>query len=133
MNRSLYMRKPISRAATSAVCAAALLALAGVAAAAELKPYAGRSFELRDVHGLVYYTPKGDSMEVVATLDAEGHPFRVVSSLKDGQSTILSVPGAPGEEAATLEIRRAGDAVLVIDHTLQHRAEVTLPNGRRAD
>jgi hypothetical protein len=126
------MRKSISRAATAAVCVAGLLVLAG-AAAAELKPYAGKSFELRDVHGVVYYTPKGDSLEVVATLDAEGHPFRVVSSLKDGQSTVLSVPGAPGEEAASFEIRRAGDAIFVIDHTSQHRAEVTLPNGRRAN
>ena len=124
--------KSISRAATSAACAAALLVLAGVAAAAELRPYAGRSFELRDVHGLVYYTPRGDSLEVVVTLDAEGHPFRVVSSLKDGESTILSVPGAAARRPPPL-IRRAGDTVVVIDHTLQHRAEVTLPNGRRAD
>jgi hypothetical protein len=113
--------------------AAGLLVLAGVASAAELKAYAGKSIELRDTHGLVYFTPKGDAFEVVATLDTEGHPFRVISSLKDGQSTILSVPGALGEEPATVEIRRVGDIVSVIDHTLQHRAEAILPNLGRAD
>ncbi|MCW2273399.1 hypothetical protein GJ654_05850 [Rhodoblastus acidophilus] len=117
--------------ATGVFAAAALIS--GAASAVELKAYAGKSIELKDVHGLIYYTPKGDVFEVVTTLDTEGHAFRVVSSLKDGQSTTLSAPGAPGEEAATVEIRREGDSLSVIDHTRQHRAEVTLPNGRRAD
>lgn len=127
------MRKTFFHAAAGTVGAAAFLAVAVAASAAELKPYAGRSIELRDTHGLIYYTPRGDVFEVVATLDTEGHAFRVISTLKDGQSTLLSVPGALGEEAATVEIRREGDKVSVVDRTLQHRAEVTLPDGRRAD
>jgi hypothetical protein len=117
--------------ATGLVCAVALFA--GPASAVELKAFAGKSIELKDVRGLIYYTPKGDVFEVVTTLDSEGHAFRVVSSLKDGQSTVLSAPGALGEDAATVEIRREGDRLSVIDHTRQHRAEVTLPNGHRAD
>lgn len=115
----------------AAGCAGALLA--GTADAAELKAYAGKSIELRDVRGLVYFTPKGDAFEVVTTLDHQGQPFRVVSSLKDGQSTTLSVPGALNEEAAAIDLRRDGDRLLVIDHTRQRRAEVTLPNGQRAN
>jgi hypothetical protein len=117
----------------SLIAATAALLLAGAAGAADLKAYAGKSIELRDVRGLVYFTPKGETFEVVTTLDHQGQPFRVVSSLRDGQSTTLSVPGALGEDAATVEIRREGDRVSVIDRTRQHRAEVTLPNGRRAD
>jgi len=117
--------------ATGFFAAAALLC--GAAAAVELKAFAGKSIELKDVRGLIYYTPKGDVFEVVTTLDAEGHAFRVVTTLKDGQSTVLSAPGAVGENAAAVEIRREGDRLSVIDHTRQHRAEVTLPNGRRAD
>ena len=112
---------------------AASALIAGAASAAELKAYAGKSIELKDVHGLIYFTPKGDVFEVVTTLDSDGHAFRVVSSLKDGQSTVLSAPGALGEDAATVEIRREGDRLSVIDHTRQRRAEVTLPNGHRAD
>jgi hypothetical protein len=116
--------------ATALVCAAFI---STAASAGELKAFAGKSIELKDVRGLIYFTPKGDAFEVVTTLDSEGHAFRVVSSLKDGQSTVLSAPGAAGEDAATVEIRREGDRLSVIDRTRQHRAEVTLPNGRRAD
>ncbi|MCW2283026.1 nitrous oxidase accessory protein NosD [Rhodoblastus acidophilus] len=122
----------LTQSLAAGVFAAAAL-IVGAASAAELKAYAGKSIELKDVHGLIYYAPKGDVFEVVTTLDTEGHAFRVVSTLKDGQSTTLSAPGALGEEAATVEIRRDGDSLSVIDHTRQRRAEVTLPNGRRAD
>ncbi|MCW2317429.1 hypothetical protein M2322_002988 [Rhodoblastus acidophilus] len=123
------MRQPLVLLAAG--CAAALLSSA--ASAAELKAYAGKSFELRDVRGLIYFTPKGDVFEVVTTLDHQGQPFRVVCALKDGQSATLSVPGALDEDAATVDIRRDGDRLLVIDHTRQRRADVTPPNGRRAN
>jgi hypothetical protein len=127
------MRNTISLATTGVVFAAGLLALAGAASASELKAYAGQSIELKDVRGLVYFTPKGETFEVVTTLDTDGHAFRVISSLKDGQSTILSAPGALGEDAATVEIRREGDSLSVTDRTRQHRADATLPNAPRAD
>jgi len=137
LNGAIVMRHTL-KLATGFLGAAALFAgaaalAAGAASAAELKAYAGKSIELKDIHGLIYYAPKGDAFEVATTLDSEGHAFRVVSMLRDGQSAVLSAPGAPGEAAATVEIRREDDRLQVIDHTRPHRAEVTLPNGRRAD
>jgi hypothetical protein len=113
--------------------AAGLLALAGAASAGEITAYAGKSVELTDLRGTVYYVPKGDVFEVVTTLDSDGHVFRIVSSLKSGQTAVLSTPGAVGEDAATLEIRREGDRLMVIDRTHQNHAEITAPGKSRND
>ena len=64
--------------------AAGLIALAAAASAGDVAAYAGKSIELKDVRGTVYYAPKGDAFEVVTTLDTDGHVFRIVSSLKSG-------------------------------------------------
>jgi hypothetical protein len=113
--------------------AAGLIALAGAASAGEVAAYAGKSIELKDVRGTVYYAPKGDAFEVVTTLDTDGHVFRIVSSLKSGQSATLSAPGAVGEDAATVEIKRDGDHLLVLDRTYQRHAEVAAPTRSRND
>jgi hypothetical protein len=113
--------------------AAGLLALAGGASAGEIAAYAGKSIELKDVRGTVYFAPKGDAFEVVTTLDTDGHVFRIVSSLTSGQSATLSAPGALGEDAATVEIKREGDHLLVVDRTHQNHAEITVPTNRRDD
>jgi hypothetical protein len=114
--------------------AAGLLVICGAAGAAELAPYAGRSIALKDVQGTVYYTPHGDAFDVVVTLDSDGHAFRFVSSLQSGQKTTVSTPGAVGETATTIEIKREGDRLLVSDRNGQHRAEATsIKSVRRED
>ena len=113
--------------------AVGLSALAGAASAGEVAAYAGKSIELKDVRGTVYYAPKGDAFEVVTTLDTDGHVFRIVSSLKSGQSATLSAPGAVGEDAATVEIRRDGDRLLVLDRTHERHAEIAVPTKSRDD
>ena len=113
--------------------AAGLVALAGAASAGEVAAYAGKSVELKDLRGTVYYVPKGDAFEVVTTLDSDGHVFRIVSSLKSGQRAVLSSPGAAGEDAAAVEIRREGDRLLVIDRTHQNHAQITVPTKSRND
>ncbi|MGO9390082.1 hypothetical protein [Rhodoblastus sp.] len=113
--------------------AAGLFTLAGAATAGEVAAYAGKSIELKDVRGALYYTPKGDAFEVVTTLDSGGHVFRIVSSLKSGQAAVLSVPGAVGEDAPTVEIKREGDRLLVVDRTHQNHAETTVPTNSRND
>jgi len=131
------MPRPIKPAAMRhtfgfAACVAAAL-LAGAAGAAELPAFSGKSIELKNVRGLVYFVPKGEVFEVVTTLDSDGHVFRVVSSLKDGQSTVLSAPGAEGEAAAAVEIRREGDRLRVIDAARRDHAEAMASDGPRAN
>ncbi len=115
-------------AARHMLAAAALLSFCAASQAGELRAYAGKSISLKNVNGTIYYAPKGDAFEVTATLDSEGHPFRVVTALKDGQSATLSAPGALGEDAATVEIKREGDHLFVTDRTRQHRAELASPS-----
>jgi hypothetical protein len=113
--------------------AAGLIAVAGFAHAGEVAAYAGKTIELKDLRGTVYYAPKGDAFEVVTTLGADGHVFRVISSLKSGESTTLSAPGAVGEQSATVEIKREGDRLYVVDTTRQHRADITASTNRSND
>ena len=72
------------------------------------------------------------AFEVVTTLDGDGHPFRVVTSLKDGQSTTFSIPGAVGEKSTVVEVKREGQRLLVTDGASDRRAELT-PRVRVAD
>jgi hypothetical protein len=111
-------------AAAKIICAAVLLG-SGAASAAELSAYAGQSIALKDLRGTIYFVPKDDAFEVVTTLDSDGHPFRVVTSLKDGQSTTLSTPGAIGEKSTVVEIKRDGQRLLVNDGQQDRRAELT--------
>jgi hypothetical protein len=118
----------------SAVGVAALsLALCGVAKAGEIRAYAGKTIELKDVRGTVYYAPNGKAFDVVVTLDSDGRPVRFVSSLQPGQATTVSTPGAIGENGAVVEIKREGDRLFVNDRARQQRAEATPANVRAND
>ena len=121
--------------AKSVALAAGLMVVGGAALGADVAAYAGKSIELKDVHGTVYYAPHGDAFDVVVTLDSDGHPMRVLSSLQAGQKTVLSVPGALGEAATTVEIKREGDHLVVSDTTRQQRADAAAPikSARRDD
>jgi len=98
---------------------AALLAAALAAAAAqaeEIAPTAARSVTLGPVSGVVYYTVERDGDRVVATLSADAQtPVRFVATLADGQSLLLSVPGAVGQKATEVTFVRHGDKVFCID------------------
>jgi hypothetical protein len=91
------------------------MCVAGSVQAAELSPIAGLSIKLGDVLGTAYYTVEKDGYQVVATV-ASGEnatPVRFVTTLLSGQKTSLSVPGAVGVSAQTMEIKRIGDRVFV--------------------
>src|SRR5580692_10315255 len=94
------------------LAAALTLASLGTAAQANgLKPIEGRSVNLGDVSGVVYYTIEPDGFRVVTTL-AEGEagtPIRFVSVLAPGQRVVLSTP----HQSGALEISRNGDSLLV--------------------
>jgi hypothetical protein len=82
--------------------------------AGELKPVQGQSFDLGSFRGVVYYTVEPDGYRVVATLAGEDvSPVRVSAVMRADQSVTLSVPGALGEDGASLRIDRAGDRVTV--------------------
>jgi hypothetical protein len=94
------------------LAAALTLASLGTAAQASgLKPIEGRSVNLGDVSGVVYYTIEPDGFRVVTTLaEAEtGTPIRFVSVLAPGQRVLLSTP----HQAGAVEISRNGDDVSV--------------------
>ena len=96
---------------TTLLAAALTLASLGAAQANNLKPIEGRSINLGDVSGVVYYTIEPDGFRVVTTLaEAEkGTPIRFVSVLAPGQRVLLSTP----HQAGALEISRNGDDVSV--------------------
>ena len=92
------------------LAAALTLASLGTAAQANgLKPIEGRSVNLGDVSGVVYYTIEPDGFRVVTTLSGteRGTPIRYVSVLAPGQRVLLSTP----HQAGALEISRNGDDV----------------------
>ena len=94
------------------LAAALTLASLGTAAQANgLKPIEGRSVNLGDVSGVVYYTAEPDGFRVVTTLAEadKGTPIRIVSVLAPGQRVLLSTP----HQAGALEISRNGDNVTV--------------------
>jgi hypothetical protein len=131
---SRFLAKPsIGLLARSALAAIGLFALTGAARSEELAAYAGKSVALKDIHGTIYYVPRGEAFDVVVTLDSEGHPFRFTASLRPGQSTTLSAPGAVDEPAAVVEIKRLGDRLYVVDHARQHRADARVDENRAAD
>ena len=97
---------------TTLLAAAALtLASFGAAQANGLKPIEGRSINLGDVSGVVYYTVEPNGFRVVTTLaqGEAGMPIRFVSVLAPGERVLLSTP----YQAGALEISRTGDDVTV--------------------
>ena len=111
----------------SLVVAAALLAPGAAAPAAELAAYAGKTIELKNVRGTVYYVPRGDAFDVVVTMDSDGHPVRFIASLQPGQATVISTPGAPGEAEKVIEIKRDGDRLSVTDGGRQRTTDAGGP------
>jgi hypothetical protein len=93
------------------LAAALTLASFGAAQANGLKPIEGRSINLGDVSGVVYYTVEPDGFRVVTTLaqGEAGTPIRFVSVLAPGQRVLLSTP----RQADAVEISRNGDDVSV--------------------
>lgn len=129
----MFKMSAVSLAKSVVGVAAVSLALSGAAGAAELRAFAGQTIALKDVRGTVYYAPNGKAFDVVVTLDSDGHPLRFVSSLQPGQATTVSTPGAIGEATTTVEIKREGDRLFVVDRTRQQRAEANVPGARRDD
>ena len=93
----------------------AAMAAIGVAEAEELVPLQARSITLGEVTGVAYYTVGENGFEVVATLAAgeAATPMRFVATLISGQSIIVSVPQAAGEDPLGLEIARRGEVVFI--------------------
>ena len=105
--------------------ATAALLIAGSAQASELEPFAGKSIKRGNVTGTAYYTVAQDGFEVVATVASgeEQTPVRFVTTLRDGQKTILSVPREPGQSALMVEFKRIDNRVFVNDATKISSAE----------
>jgi hypothetical protein len=93
------------------LAAAFSLASLGAAHASGLRPIEGRSVNLGEVSGVVYYTVAPDGFRVVTTLaqGEAGTPIRFVSVLASGQRVVLSTP----HQAGAIEITRNGDSLLV--------------------
>ncbi len=107
------------------VSAMAALLVAGSAQAAELEALAGQSIKLGAVTGTAYYTVGKDGFEVVATV-ASGEdqtPVRFVTTLADGQKTLISVPGEVGQRAHVIEFKRIENRVFVGDGSKVSSAE----------
>jgi hypothetical protein len=90
-----------------------------VAAASELKPMQGGTFELGDQSASIYYTISGDTFEVVTTIgpsDGSGAPVRLVGFLEPGQKQIVSA-GTYGTTAPPRELvlSREGDVLSITD------------------
>ena len=96
---------------TTLLAAALTLASLGAAQANNLKPIEGRSVNLGDVSGVVYYTIEPDGFRFVTTLAEadKGTPIRFVSVLTPGQRVLVSTPHQTG----AVEISRNGDNVTV--------------------
>jgi hypothetical protein len=88
---------------------------ASVAHAAELKPFEAKSLRLGDYTGVAYYTVEKDGYRVSTSLAAgeSGTPIRMVATLVQGQTAMISVPRGVGENSLEVEIARIGDRVVV--------------------
>jgi hypothetical protein len=98
------MTQEISMTTSRAILAAAFtLASIGATHADGLRPIQGRSIDLGELSGIVYYTVEPDGFWVVATL-AEGEvgtPVRIKAVLSTGQSIVLSTARAHNTVAVT--------------------------------
>ncbi|ATU94537.1 hypothetical protein BLM14_20850 (plasmid) [Phyllobacterium zundukense] len=85
--------------------------------AGELSAMAGESINLGRFHGVVYYTSEHDGYRVVATItdDEAGSPVRFSSTLAEGQSAAISVPGKEGKLGSILEISRSGAKITLTE------------------
>ena len=87
----------------------------GASHADELRPIEGRTIDLGEVAGVVYYTVEQDDFRLVATFAQKetGTPVRFEAVLHRGQSIVLSSPREVGAASYAIEISRRGDQVLV--------------------
>lgn len=100
---------------------AALLPLAaaalggGVAHAADLAPRSAIQVTLGDMAINAYYVTEPDGMRVVTTAQAvdTDQVIRFVTTLRDGQAALISVPRAAGSSALELRLKRTGDRVTI--------------------
>jgi hypothetical protein len=99
----------------STLSALAFLAAASTAHAADAVPGAANAIHLSDAAGVVYFTEEKDGLRVVATVSpVEGAaPVRFVSTLADGQSMELAIPGKAGTEAGEVRVLRVGDTIRI--------------------
>ena len=91
------------------------VAITSAAHADELQPIEGRTINLGQASGVVYYTVERDGFRVVATFaqGEGGRPVRIEAILTPGQSVVLSTPNAAGVAPETVEIRRRDDRIVV--------------------
>jgi hypothetical protein len=99
----------------SALAVLAILVPASMAHAADAVPGAANAIHLSDAAGVVYFTKESGGLRVVATVSpVEGaSPVRFVSTLADGQSMELAVPGKAGTEAGEVRVVRVGDTIRI--------------------
>ena len=108
------VRRIALRTMNIAVMAIGGLFLSGAVSADELQPMQGGIVQLGPVSGSFYYTDGPDGYRVVTTLSQLPNeaPVRFISTLRNGESVIVSVPRAAGQPAAELRIHRVGDHLI---------------------
>jgi hypothetical protein len=79
------------------------------------------------MRGVAYYRA-GDDFEVVVTLAEQegGTPVRFVTALRDGQSMLVSTPGALGAKSSSVTFRREGDRLVVDEKAARAWADQTV-------
>jgi hypothetical protein len=96
---------------------AAIFLTASPLHAGEISAKAGESIRLGRFDGVVYYTGEKDGYRVVATIAEgdNGSPVRFSTTLAEGQSARISLPGKLGEPGQSLEISRLGEKLIVTE------------------
>ena len=114
--RKQLLSKPAIFAAgvVAAVAAVSPTASAGEPSPVELRPIEAKSLRFGDMSGVAYYTVRGPGYRVVVTLAEQGSaPVRFESTLLPGQEVAMSMPGAAGADARTVEFSRRGNHLLM--------------------
>jgi hypothetical protein len=85
-----------------------------IANAQPLKPIEASAIDLGQTHGSAYYVAGPKGYRLVATLDTGSTPLRFDTTLADGQSTTISVPGSYGEKPVEITFVRTADRLEVV-------------------
>jgi hypothetical protein len=102
------------------------LAVASAATTAdELKPYSARAIALESTPGTIFFKPDGLEFDVVATVNGDRYPLRLIGSLRPGEGIVLSAPTSIGAPTATVVMRRNGDTLSVVDHPSSDGSQVS--------
>jgi hypothetical protein len=102
-----------------------LVVASAVASADELKPYSVRTIALESTPGTIFFKPDGLEFDVVATVNSDGHPIRLIAPLRPGQGLALSAPTSIGAPTTIVVIRRDGDTLSVVDHPSSDGSQVS--------